>query len=49
MQLTQEQTAEFSKIAAEQQSLPKLQWLSSLPQCKFADDIGMYAAMGEAV
>eukprot|EP00953_Heterococcus_sp_UTEX-ZZ885_P021729 12106-Heterococcus_DN1.PRE.2 len=46
MQLTQEQTAEFSKIAAEQQSLAKLQWLSSQPLCRFADDIGMYAAMG---
>jgi hypothetical protein len=46
MRLTQEQTAKFSKIAAEQQSLAKLQWLSSQPLCKFSEDIGMYAAIG---
>jgi hypothetical protein len=46
MQLTQEQTAEVSKIAAAQQSLSKLQWLSSQPLCKFADDIGLYVAIG---
>jgi hypothetical protein len=44
MRLSHEQTSTLSKMAAAQQSLPMLQWLSALPQCKLADDIDLYAA-----
>eukprot|EP00953_Heterococcus_sp_UTEX-ZZ885_P004616 2990-Heterococcus_DN1.PRE.1 len=48
MRVSLKQTEELSKIAAAQQSLPMLQWLSSQPLCKLADDIGMYAIAGGA-
>eukprot|EP00953_Heterococcus_sp_UTEX-ZZ885_P039464 20226-Heterococcus_DN1.PRE.1 len=49
MLLTQNQTVALSTMAAAQRSLPVLKWLSTQPQYKFAEDIGMYAAMGGSV
>jgi hypothetical protein len=49
MLLTQNQTVALSTMAAAQRSLPVLKWLSTQPQCKFAGDIGLYAAIGGSV
>jgi hypothetical protein len=44
MRLAYDQTSTLSRMAAAQQSLPMLQWLSALPHCKLADDVDLYAA-----